>query len=53
MSKSWVEEEGEVFRKGPVLLGPEGLGEDGADLNSEELKRQVCDLIAMYVHYGD
>lgn len=41
LSKSWVEEEGEVFRKGTVLLGPEGLGEEGADLNSEELKREV------------
>lgn len=45
LSKSWVEEEGEVFRKGTVLLGPEGLGEEGADLNSEELKREVCDPI--------
>lgn len=41
LSKSWVEEEGEVFRKGTVLLGPEELGEEGADINSEELKREV------------
>ena len=37
-----VEEEGEIFRKGTVLLGPEELDEDGADISSEELKREVC-----------
>lgn len=47
LSKSWVEEEGEVFRKGAIVLGPEGLGEEGADLNSEELKREVCNSVLM------
>jgi hypothetical protein len=41
LSKSWVEEEGEVFRKGHVLLGPQELGEEGAAIDSEELKREV------------
>jgi protein phosphatase 1 regulatory subunit 37 len=41
LSKSWVEEEGEVFRKGHVLLGPQELGEEGAGIDSEELKREV------------
>ncbi|KAF8320002.1 hypothetical protein DL93DRAFT_2220611 [Clavulina sp. PMI_390] len=43
LNRSWIEEEGEVFRKGTVLLGPEGLGEEGADLNSEELKREILE----------
>ena len=41
LSRSWVEEEGEVFRKGHALLGPQELGEEGAGIDSEELKREV------------
>lgn len=37
-SRSWVEEEGEVFRKGTVLLGPEEME---GDYDSEELRREV------------
>ncbi|KAF5354240.1 hypothetical protein D9756_006991 [Leucocoprinus leucothites] len=42
-SRSWVEEEGEVFRKGTVLLGPEELeGEyDGEELRKELLEAMV------------
>lgn len=49
LSKSWVEEEGEVFRKGAVLLGPEELGEEGADINSKELKQKVR-LFSPFIH---
>lgn len=41
LSKSMVEEEGEIFRKGAILLGPQELGEEGAGIDSEELKREV------------
>ena len=37
-SKSWVEEEGEIFRKGAVLLGPEEMEGEYA---GEELRREV------------
>ena len=37
-SRSWVEEEGEVFRKGTVLLGPEEMEGEYA---GEELRREV------------
>lgn len=44
-SRKWVEEEGEVFRKGQVLLGPEEMGEveegDGAQVSGEELRVEV------------
>ena len=38
-SRSWVEEEGEVFRKGTVLLGPEEMEGEYA---GEELRKEVC-----------
>jgi len=38
-----MEEEGEVFRKGHVLLGPQELGEEGAGIDSEELKRELLE----------
>lgn len=39
-SKSWVEEEGEIFRKGAVLLGPEEMeGEYAGD----ELRRELLE----------
>ncbi len=47
-SKVWVEEEGEVFRKGNALLGPNELDEGGVDISSEELKREVSQT-AFYV----
>jgi hypothetical protein len=36
-SRSWVEEEGEVFRKGTILLGPEEMEGEyaGDDLRKE------------------
>lgn len=37
-SKSWVEEEGEVFRKGTVLLGPEEME---GEYDGEELRKEV------------
>ncbi|KAG9016261.1 hypothetical protein FRB90_003583 [Tulasnella sp. 427] len=44
-SRKWVEEEGEVFRKGQVLLGPEEMGEveegDGAQVSGEELRVEI------------
>lgn len=44
-SRKWVEEEGEVFRKGQVLLGPEEMGEveegDGAEVTGDELRLEV------------
>ncbi|KAG1850445.1 hypothetical protein F4604DRAFT_1970279 [Suillus subluteus] len=42
-SKSWVEEEGEIFRKGAVLLGPEEMEGEcaGADLRRELLEAMV------------
>ncbi|TFK18854.1 RNI-like protein [Coprinopsis marcescibilis] len=42
-SRSWVAEEGEVFRKGQVLLGPEELESEyaGEDLRREILETQV------------
>ncbi|KAF8324920.1 uncharacterized protein EI90DRAFT_3074459 [Cantharellus anzutake] len=43
LSKVWVEEEGEIFRKGNVLLGPDELGEEGVDISSEELKRELLE----------
>lgn len=39
-SKSWVEEEGEVFRKGNALLGPDELEGEYA---GEELRRELLD----------
>jgi len=39
-SKSWVEEEGEVFRKGNVLLGPEEMEGEYA---GEDLRRELLD----------
>ena len=41
-SRSWVEEEGEVFRKGTVLLGPEEMEGEYA---GEELRKEVCILV--------
>jgi protein phosphatase 1 regulatory subunit 37 len=38
-SRSWVEEEGEVFRKGTALLGPEEM--DG-EYAGEDLRKEVC-----------
>ena len=42
-SKSWVEEEGEVFRKGAILLGPEEMEGEyaGDDLRKELLDTMV------------
>ncbi|KAJ7763041.1 hypothetical protein B0H16DRAFT_1311352, partial [Mycena metata] len=42
-SRSWVEEEGEVFRKGTVLLGPEEMEGEyaGEDLRIELLEAMV------------
>jgi len=42
-SRSWVEEEGEVFRKGTVLLGPEEMEGEyaGDDLRKELLDAMV------------
>uniref|UniRef100_A0A0W0F6R5 RNI-like protein n=1 Tax=Moniliophthora roreri TaxID=221103 RepID=A0A0W0F6R5_MONRR len=42
-SRSWVEEEGEVFRKGNVLLGPEEMEGEyaGEDLRRELLEAMV------------
>ncbi|KAJ7454514.1 hypothetical protein FB451DRAFT_1518200, partial [Mycena latifolia] len=42
-SRSWVEEEGEVFRKGTVLLGPEEMDGEyaGEDLRKELLEAMV------------
>ncbi|CCM02426.1 uncharacterized protein FIBRA_04524 [Fibroporia radiculosa] len=37
-SRSWVEEEGEVFRKGTVLLGPEEME---GEYDGEELRREA------------
>jgi hypothetical protein len=37
-SRSWVEEEGEVFRKGNVLLGPEEME---GEYDGEELRQEV------------
>lgn len=37
-SRIWVEEEGEVFRKGTVLLGPEEMEGEYA---GEELRKEV------------
>jgi protein phosphatase 1 regulatory subunit 37 len=42
-SRIWVEEEGEVFRKGTHLLTPEHLE---GDYDAEELRKEVCPLIA-------
>ncbi|KAI6169874.1 hypothetical protein EDD17DRAFT_1785645, partial [Pisolithus thermaeus] len=39
-SKSWVEEEGEIFRKGAVLLGPEEMEGEYA---GEELRRELLE----------
>ncbi|KAJ7193135.1 hypothetical protein GGX14DRAFT_593226 [Mycena pura] len=39
-SRSWVEEEGEVFRKGTVLLGPEEM--DG-EYAGEELRKELLE----------
>lgn len=38
-SKNWVEEEGEVFRKGVALLKPEEMEEE---YDTEELRKEVC-----------
>jgi len=42
-SRSWVEEEGEIFRKGTVLLGPEEMEGEyaGEDLRKELLEAMV------------
>ena len=37
-SRSWVEEEGEVFRRGTILLGPEEMEGEYA---GEELRKEV------------
>ncbi|KAG8951134.1 hypothetical protein FRC04_006793 [Tulasnella sp. 424] len=46
-SRKWVEEEGEVFRKGQVLLGPEEMGDveegDGAQVSGEELRVELLE----------
>ncbi|KAG8935191.1 hypothetical protein FRC01_007424 [Tulasnella sp. 417] len=46
-SRKWIEEEGEVFRKGQVLLGPEEMGEveegDGAQVSGEELRVELLE----------
>jgi hypothetical protein len=41
-SRTWVAEEGEVFRKGQALLGPEELE---GDYDSEDLRQQVRVLV--------
>lgn len=40
-SKSWVEEEGEIFRKGTILLGPEEMEGEFA---GEELRRELLEV---------
>ncbi|KDQ16817.1 hypothetical protein BOTBODRAFT_30713 [Botryobasidium botryosum FD-172 SS1] len=42
-NKVWVEEEGEVFRRGNVLLGPEEMDEGGETtvMSGEELKHEL------------
>ncbi|KAG8904578.1 hypothetical protein FRB99_001541 [Tulasnella sp. 403] len=46
-SRKWVEEEGEVFRKGQVLLGPEEMGDveegGGADVTGDELRIELLE----------
>ena len=37
-SRSWIEEEGEVFRRGTILLGPEEMEGEYA---GEELRKEV------------
>lgn len=44
-SRSWVAEEGEVFRKGTVLLGPEEME---GEYDGEELRREVSRSLAQY-----
>jgi hypothetical protein len=46
-SRSWVEEEGEVFRKGTVLLGPEEMEGEYA---GEELRKEVCVSYTLRLH---
>jgi hypothetical protein len=45
LSKVWVEEEGEVFRKGTVLLGPDEMEEGGetTEVSGEILKREILE----------
>ena len=45
-SRILVEEEGEVFRKGIVLLGPEEM--DG-DYAGEDLRREVCTIFFFFL----
>lgn len=46
-SRSWVEEEGEVFRKGSVLLGPEEMeGEYAGD----DLRKEVGPCLSSLSH---
>lgn len=42
-SRSWVEEEGEVFRKGNVLLGPDEME---GEYVGEDLRKEVSILLA-------
>ena len=51
-SRAWVEEEGEIFRKGQALLGPEELeGEFAGEELRIEVKyhNDVCDGIVQHV----
>lgn len=45
-SRSWVTEEGEVFRKGAVLLTPEEME---GEYDSEDLRREVCEIHSLAV----
>jgi protein phosphatase 1 regulatory subunit 37 len=45
-SRSWVEEEGEIFRKGAVLLSREQMEGDFA---GEELRREVRPPLAIII----
>jgi protein phosphatase 1 regulatory subunit 37 len=48
-SRSWVEEEGEVFRKGQALLSEEEMESEYA---GEELRQGVCHFITCYFRNG-
>lgn len=44
-SRSWVEEEGKVFRKGKVLLGPDEIEGEYAN---EHIRKEVSILLASW-----
>ncbi|KAG8957432.1 hypothetical protein FRC03_010147 [Tulasnella sp. 419] len=47
-SRMWVVEEGEIFRKGQLLLGPAEMGDEdaeegGADVTGDELRKELLE----------